>query len=66
MTIPEERRRAVILTRRFLADLLDAKATPLVPRPVRVRAHELLKHYPTETDMDHVRRAFLGEDDAKS
>lgn len=58
MTTPDERRRAVILTHRFLRDLLDAKETPLVPRPIRVRAHQLLKHYPSDADMRDLRSAF--------
>lgn len=46
MTLPDERTRAVIYTRKFLRDLLQPKITPRVPREVRDRAANLLRHYP--------------------
>jgi len=51
MTIPPERTRAVICTREFLRDLLDARATPKVPRAIRERAYRCLKHYPGTRDI---------------
>lgn len=47
MTMPDERTRAVINTRKFLRDLLDPKATPKVPKQIREAAYRLLKHYPS-------------------
>lgn len=47
MTMPDERTRAVINTRKFLSDLLNSKATPKVPKEIREKAYRLLKHYPT-------------------
>jgi hypothetical protein len=52
MTLPYERTNAVNYTREFLRDLLDPKKTPRIPRELRRRAGSLLKHYPTEYDMD--------------
>ena len=48
MTLPYERVQAVINTEQFLYQLLDPKKTPRIPKSVRKRAAELLKHYPTE------------------
>lgn len=52
MTVPSERYRAVLITRRFLFDLLDRKKTPRVPRAIRVRAVLMLRHYPCGVDME--------------
>jgi len=46
VTLPSERRLAVENARAFLLDLLDAKATPRIPRSIRQRARAILKHYP--------------------
>lgn len=51
MTLPDERYRAVIQTRQFLIDLLDPKKYPRIPRAVRGEAYRLLRHYPTDWDM---------------
>lgn len=54
MTMPFERTWAVTNTREFLYELLDPKKTPRIPKSVRLRAGRLLKHFPTELDMDNV------------
>lgn len=46
MTLPDQELRAILLVRRFLFDLLDPRATPRVPRAIRLRARALVKHYP--------------------
>ena len=46
MTLPHESARAVVMTRRFLFELLDPQKTPRVPGAIRRRAGELLRHYP--------------------
>lgn len=46
MTMPHERFAAVNRTREFLLDLMNPKATPRVPRAIRLRARALIKHYP--------------------
>jgi len=52
MTMPYERRNAVNRTREFLVDLLDPKKTPRIPKQVRMRAYNCLKHYPGEYYME--------------
>ena len=54
MTVPVERTNAVINTQKFLLELLDPKKTPRVPRSVRRQALHLLRHYPTEFDMNTI------------
>lgn len=51
MTLPDERYRAVIYTRKFLMDLLDARATPRIPKELRERARSCLRHYPSDWDL---------------
>ncbi|TPG24964.1 BPSL0761 family protein [Variovorax guangxiensis] len=52
MTMPDERSRAVVRTRKFLLSLTDAKETPRVPKRLREQALSILKHYPTRADME--------------
>jgi hypothetical protein len=52
MTVPIERTNAVIRTQKFLLDLLDPKKTPRVPRLIRQDARNLLRHYPSEFEMN--------------
>lgn len=52
MTLPIERTNAVIRTEKFLIDLLDPKKTPRVPRSIRQDARNLLRHYPSEFEMN--------------
>jgi hypothetical protein len=51
MTLPDERYRAVMQTRRFLFDLCNPDHTPRVPKLVRETARSMLRHYPNEYDM---------------
>jgi hypothetical protein len=46
MSVLSEQHRALLRTRDFLYALLDPKATPRVPRSVRQRARDCLRHYP--------------------
>ena len=52
MTLPIERKHAVINTEQFLKDLMDPKKTPRVPREVRQQAYRCLKHYPSTYYME--------------
>lgn len=52
MTLPFERNHAVSNVRDFLYMLMDSKQTPRVPKHIRTRARQLLKHYPTNYDME--------------
>ena len=51
MTLPDERYRSVVQTRRFLLDLCNPEHTPRVPKLVRETARAMLRHYPTTHDM---------------
>jgi hypothetical protein len=51
MTLPDERYRAVVQTRRFLFDLCNPEHTPRVPKLIRDTARSMLRHYPNEYDM---------------
>lgn len=52
MTLPYERTNSVNRTRKFLIDLMNPKETPRVPKDIRQYARSLLKHYPSEFEMD--------------
>ena len=54
MTLPDERYRAVIQTRRFLLDLCNPQHTPRVPKLIRETAKAMLRHYPNDWDMQRV------------
>ncbi len=51
MTLPDERYRAVVQTRRFLLDLCNSQHTPRVPKLIRETARAMLRHYPSDWDM---------------
>ena len=48
MTLPDERYRAVVQTEKFLKEILS---TPRVPRSIKDRARAMLRHYPSNRDM---------------
>jgi hypothetical protein len=52
MTLPDERYRSLVETRKFLVSLLVPSITPKVPRKIREQARALLKHYPTNYFID--------------
>lgn len=58
MTIPFERTRALIETKRFLQELQKPELTPRVPATVREIARELLRHYPAYADVELVHLAL--------
>lgn len=57
MTLPDERYRSVLAARTLLEDIAYGRI-PRVPRLVRDRAHNVLRHYPLNWDLD---RAAEGE-----
>jgi hypothetical protein len=59
MTLPDERYRSV-QTRRFLLDLCNPEHTPKVPKIIREHARAMLRHYPSDWDLD---RAAQGAPD---
>lgn len=52
MTLPDERYRSIVQTRKFLMELLSPRMTPKVPKVVRDRARNLLKHFPTDYHLE--------------
>ena len=54
MTLPDERYRAVVQTQRFLLRILT---TPRVPRAVKDEARSMLRHYPSDYDMNRAAAA---------
>ena len=52
MTLPDERYRAVVQTRRFLYDLTNPYHTHRVPKIIREHARAMLRHYPSDWDMN--------------
>jgi hypothetical protein len=51
MTLPDERYRSVIQARKLLEDIAYGKI-PRVPREIKERAYGLLRHYPSDWDLD--------------
>jgi len=52
MTLPDERYRAVKMARQFLLDLTSPEKTPRIPSIIRSQARGILRHYPSDWDMD--------------
>lgn len=57
MTLPDERYRAVRMAEQFMLDLCNPKKTPRVPQAVRAQARSVLRHYPSEYDLDRAAHA---------
>jgi len=53
VTLPDERYRSVVQTRRFLLKILT---TPRVPKAVKDEARSMLRHYPSDWDMQRTAR----------
>jgi hypothetical protein len=52
MTLPDERYRAVLWASRFLGEVAhDKKKYPRIPKEVRREAFSILRHYPSDWDM---------------
>lgn len=51
MTLPDERYRAVIQTEKFLQALSHSSETKRIPLQIRQQARALLRHYPSQWDM---------------
>ena len=54
MTLPDERYRSLVFAERLLMDLCDPAVTPRVPKTVRLRAAQALRHYPTSYHLDQL------------
>jgi hypothetical protein len=51
MSTFEEEKKSIESVRRFLYDLISPQATPKVPKYVRLRARQVVKHYPISLDL---------------
>jgi hypothetical protein len=54
MTLPDERFRALKHGKKLLEELCDPGKTPRVPGIVRERARGVLRHYPTDYDLERM------------
>jgi hypothetical protein len=54
MTTAEDRYRAIKQSRKMLEELCDPGKTPRVPSIVRDRARSILRHYPSDFDLDNI------------
>ena len=57
MTLPDERYRSLRITAWLLRDLCSSKATPGVPRVIRQRAAQCLRHFPGQYDLQQLELA---------
>jgi hypothetical protein len=58
MTLPDERYRALINAKIFLLKLCNPKDTPKVPSIIRQQARSVLKHYPSNYEMEKISEAL--------
>lgn len=56
MTTPQERYRNLLQSRKLLEELCDPGRTPRVPGIIRERARGILRHYPTDWDLENMAR----------
>ena len=54
MTTAEDRYRAIKQSRKMLEELCDPGKTPRVPSIVRDRARSILRHFPSDLDLDRL------------
>jgi len=58
MTLPFERMCAMLDVRLFLRELTDPRLTPRIPRAMLGRSASLLKHFPTNADIERAHQAL--------
>ncbi len=57
MTLPDERYRAVMWAQRFLGEIAhDTKKYPRISKALRREAYSILRHFPSEWDLQRVSR----------
>lgn len=54
MTLPDERYRAFKYGKKLIEELCDPGKTPRVPSIVRDRARQVLRHYPSDYEIDKI------------
>jgi hypothetical protein len=52
MTLPDERYRSLVQTKKFLMELLSPATTPKVPKNIRQSASYLLRHWPDDYHLE--------------
>lgn len=52
MTLPDERYRSLVQTKKFLYELLNTQQTPRVPKIIRQQARSLLRHWPDDFHLE--------------
>jgi len=57
MTLPDERYRAIRITETLLTDLCSSTRTPRVPKEIRQRAAQCLRHFPGSYDLQQLESA---------
>jgi hypothetical protein len=55
MSLPEEEKKALDQAKEFLYDLMNPKETPKVPKYIRLRARNVIKHYPLINPYDSLK-----------
>jgi hypothetical protein len=58
MTLPNEWFISMKKNRQFLFDLLNPDITPKVPKEIRKRASECLKHFPMQPEIDDLEKMY--------
>jgi hypothetical protein len=54
MTMPDQRYRAMLEGMRLIEDLLIPQATPRVPGSIRERARWIMRHHPSQSELEHM------------
>ena len=54
MTMPNERYRAMLEGMRLIEDLLIPQVTPRVPGNIRERARWIMRHHPSQSDLERL------------
>ena len=56
MTLPDERYRAIMMAKKLMEDLSFSSEIKRVPLAVRQQARAVLRHFPSEYDLDQIER----------
>ena len=58
MTLPSEMFNSLRSARMFMCALMDPALTPKVPKEIRSRARDRLKHFPSEFDINQLEEMY--------
>ena len=56
MTLPDERYRAIKWAETFLTNIAHSSGYPRIPKHVRQEARSILRHFPSEWDLERLSR----------